>query len=124
MPTTNRKRFIRIRMMTLFLVMLNMISMRACGTCSMVSVWLSIRQKIMGVNLAMGGVTPPYASILYLGMRIGKCEFSEIFGPTMKLLVFGYIPVVVKKSVIGRVGRRFAQIQRYLGGIDDRAFKV
>ena len=48
----------------------------------------------MGVNLAMGGVTPPYASILYLGMRIGKCEFSEIFGPTMKLLVFGYIPVV------------------------------
>lgn len=49
---------------------------------------------IMGVNLAMGGVTPPYASILYLGMRIGKCEFSEIFGPTMKLLVFGYIPVV------------------------------
>ena len=33
---------------------------------------------IMGVNLAMGGVTPPYASILYLGMRIGKAEFHEI----------------------------------------------
>lgn len=49
---------------------------------------------IMGVNLAMGGVTPPYASILYLGMRVGKCEFHEIIGPTMKLLIFGYIPVV------------------------------
>lgn len=49
---------------------------------------------IMGVNLAMGGVTPPYASILYLGMRIGKCEFNDMFGPTMKLLIFGYIPVV------------------------------
>jgi tripartite ATP-independent transporter DctM subunit len=49
---------------------------------------------IMGVNLAMGGVTPPYASILYLGMRIGKAEFHEIFGPTMKLLIFGYVPVV------------------------------
>lgn len=49
---------------------------------------------IMGVNLAMGGVTPPYASILYLGMRIGDCEFKDIFGPTMKLLIFGYIPVV------------------------------
>lgn len=49
---------------------------------------------IMGVNLAMGGVTPPYASILYLGMRIGKCEFNEIFGPTMILLIFGYMPVV------------------------------
>ena len=50
---------------------------------------------IMGVNLAMGGVTPPYASILYLGMRIGKCEFSEILRPTMTFLIFGYAPVVV-----------------------------
>ena len=32
---------------------------------------------IMGVNLAMGGVTPPYASILYLGMRIGKRNFMK-----------------------------------------------
>lgn len=53
---------------------------------------------IMGVNLAMGGVTPPYASILYLGMRIGKCEFREIIKPTIKLLVFGYIPVVFLTS--------------------------
>lgn len=49
---------------------------------------------IMGVNLAMGGITPPYASILYLGMRIGKCEFSELFGPTMVFLLLGYVPVV------------------------------
>lgn len=49
---------------------------------------------IMGVNLAMGGVTPPYASILYLGMRIGKAEFHEIFKPTMIFLLLGYVPVV------------------------------
>lgn len=49
---------------------------------------------IMGVNLAMGGITPPYASILYLGMRVGKCEFNEIFKPTMVFLLLGYIPVV------------------------------
>ena len=49
---------------------------------------------IMGVNTAMGGVTPPYASILYLGMRIGKVEFSEIIKPAMILLIFGYVPVV------------------------------
>ena len=49
---------------------------------------------IMGVNLAMGGVTPPYASILYLGMRIGKCEFKEILGPTLVFLLVGYVPVV------------------------------
>ncbi|RQD71917.1 MAG: TRAP transporter large permease [Tindallia sp. MSAO_Bac2] len=49
---------------------------------------------IMGVNLAMGGVTPPYASILYLGMRIGKCEFSEILKPTLIFLLIGYLPIV------------------------------
>lgn len=49
---------------------------------------------IMGVNLAMGGVTPPYASILYLGMRIGKAEFHEILKPTMVYLLLGYVPVV------------------------------
>jgi len=49
---------------------------------------------IMGVNLAMGGVTPPYASILYLGMRIGKTEFKDILKPTMVFLLLGYVPVV------------------------------
>lgn len=53
---------------------------------------------IMGVNLAMGGVTPPYASILYLGMRIGNCEFKDILPPTLRLLIFGYIPVVFLTS--------------------------
>ena len=50
---------------------------------------------IMGVTTAMGGVTPPYASILYLGARIGKVKFTEVIKPAMILLVFGYLPVVV-----------------------------
>ncbi|MBM9606432.1 TRAP transporter large permease [Desulfopila inferna] len=54
---------------------------------------------IMGVNTAMGGVTPPYASILYLGMRIGKVEFSQIIKPAMILIVFGYVPVVFLTSL-------------------------
>lgn len=49
---------------------------------------------IMGVNLAMGGVTPPYASLLYLGMRIGKVEFLDILEPAMTFLCLGYLPVV------------------------------
>lgn len=54
---------------------------------------------IMGVNTAMGGVTPPYASILYLGMRIGKVEFSEVIKPAMILILFGYVPVVFLTSL-------------------------
>ena len=54
---------------------------------------------IMGVNTAMGGVTPPYASILYLGMRIGKVEFSEVIKPAMILILCGYVPVVFLTSL-------------------------
>ncbi|MDL2267034.1 TRAP transporter large permease [Desulfovibrio sp. OttesenSCG-928-G15] len=53
---------------------------------------------IIGVNLAVGGVTPPYASILYLGMRIGKVEFHEIVGPAMVFVLLGYMPVVLLTS--------------------------
>lgn len=53
---------------------------------------------IMGVNTAMGGVTPPYASILYLGARIGKVKFTEVVKPAMMLILFGYLPVVVLVS--------------------------
>jgi tripartite ATP-independent transporter DctM subunit len=48
---------------------------------------------IMGVNTALGGVTPPYASILYLGMRIGDAEFTEVLPPTMTFICLGYVPV-------------------------------
>ncbi|MDR2075983.1 MAG: TRAP transporter large permease [Desulfovibrio sp.] len=49
---------------------------------------------IFGVNLAIGSLTPPYASLLYLGMRIGKVEFSEILPPVMIFLA-GYSLVML-----------------------------
>lgn len=55
---------------------------------------------IMGVNLAMGGITPPYASILYFGMKVGKAEFSEIIKPVLSFIVFAYLPVIVLTSLI------------------------
>ncbi len=53
---------------------------------------------IMGVNTAMGGVTPPYASILYLGARIGKVKVTEVIKPAMILIITGYLPVVFLTS--------------------------
>ncbi|SIO10744.1 TRAP transporter large permease [Halodesulfovibrio marinisediminis] len=53
---------------------------------------------IIGVNTAMGGVTPPYASILYLGIRIGEVEFVDVIKPAMTLILFGYVPVVFLTS--------------------------
>lgn len=50
---------------------------------------------IMGVTTAMGGVTPPYASILYLGARIGNVKVTAVIPPAMLLIATGYMPVVV-----------------------------
>lgn len=50
---------------------------------------------IMAVNLAMGGITPPYASVLYFGMRVGNAKFSEVVRPTMMFIIFGFIPVIL-----------------------------
>ena len=104
MFSITQNKVIILILMTIFLFVVGMIVNDSTGMLLCAPLLLPLVKElgispvhfaaIMGVNLAMGGVTPPYASILYLGMRIGKCEFSEIFGPTMKLLVFGYIPVV------------------------------
>ena len=55
---------------------------------------------IMIVNLAAGGLTPPYASIMYFGMKVGNCKFAEIYKPTMILLLLGYIPVMLLTTYI------------------------
>jgi C4-dicarboxylate transporter DctM subunit len=46
------------------------------------------------VNLAVGSLTPPYASLLYLGIRIGKVDFVEIL-PYVGLFLLGYVPVML-----------------------------
>lgn len=55
---------------------------------------------IMTVNLAAGSLTPPYASVLYYGMKIGDVKFNEIIGPAMKLLLYGYLPVLILTTFV------------------------
>jgi len=50
---------------------------------------------IVCVNLGVGGVTPPYASVLYLGMRVGKVEFTDILKPAMIFVGVVYVPALV-----------------------------
>lgn len=57
---------------------------------------------IFGVNLAIGSLTPPYASLLYLGMRIGKVEFTDILPPIM-IFLLGYIPVMLLTTYVPAV---------------------
>ncbi len=50
---------------------------------------------IIGVNTALGGITPPYASILYMGARVGNVKVVDIVGPALKFLFFAFLPTVL-----------------------------
>lgn len=50
---------------------------------------------IVGVNIAAGNVTPPCAPLLYLAGAVGKTSLVEMLGPTLRLLIFGYLPVIL-----------------------------
>lgn len=50
---------------------------------------------ILGVNIGMGNITPPTAPLLYLGGRISGAEVRDMLGPNMRLIIFGWIPVLI-----------------------------
>lgn len=57
---------------------------------------------IFGVNLAVGSLTPPYASLLYLGVRVGKIRFEEIL-PYLGIFLLGYVPVMLLTTYVPEV---------------------
>lgn len=50
---------------------------------------------IMVVNLSAGALTPPYASVLYFGMKVGNAKFGEMMKNTLAFLLIGYVPVIL-----------------------------
>ena len=68
---------------------------------------------IMIVNLAAGGLTPPYASIMYFGMKVGDCKFSEVIKPTMQLLLFGYLPVIILTTYVEPISMSLPRLMGY-----------
>lgn len=50
---------------------------------------------IIGTNLGMGMMTPPMAGIMYIGAKVGKVTIDKMFKPSMILIAFGSIPVIL-----------------------------
>ena len=113
-------KYIVLLIVNLFLLCVGMITSDTVGIVLCAPLLLPIVQSygvdpvhfcaIMITNLAAGGLTPPYASIMYFGMKVGNCKFSEIYGPTMKLLVFGYIPVMLLTTYIEPISMTLPRI--------------
>jgi tripartite ATP-independent transporter DctM subunit len=49
---------------------------------------------IVGVNIGLGGVTPPTAPFLYLGSRVANAPVGEMLKPTMFFILFAWIPTL------------------------------
>ncbi len=65
---------------------------------------------IVGVNLAMGGITPPYAAVLYLGMRIGKSAFLETVKAVLLFLLVAYLPILLLTTFVPEVSLFFPRL--------------
>jgi len=99
-----QNKFVILLMINLILLFVGMIVNDATGIILVAPLLLPLTQAIgmnpihyaamFVTNMAIGSVTPPYASLLYLGMRIGKVEFMEIL-PPVGMLLLGYVPVML-----------------------------
>jgi C4-dicarboxylate transporter DctM subunit len=58
---------------------------------------------IMGVNIGMGNVTPPTAPLLYLAGTIGDVKFSEMLGPTLRMIAFAWLPTLAVVTYVPEV---------------------
>lgn len=53
---------------------------------------------ILGVNTALGCITPPAAPVLYLAGRLGKAPINEMMAPTMWIICLCWIPLLLITS--------------------------
>lgn len=99
-----QNKFVILLMINLLLLFVGMIVNDATGIILVAPLLMPLTQAIgmnpihyaamFVTNMAIGSVTPPYASLLYLGMRIGKVEFMDIM-PPVAVLIMGYVPVML-----------------------------
>ena len=50
---------------------------------------------IICTNITMGCFTPPMAPLIYIGQRVGEVTFAEMFKPSMLMVAFVYLPLVL-----------------------------
>lgn len=98
-------KFLMLVFINIFLVIIGMLMDDASGIVLAAPLLTPIIQQmgidmvhfaaIIGVNLGMGGFTPPTAPMTYLAGKLGGGDFTEMLWPTLKLIIFGWLPVLV-----------------------------
>lgn len=50
---------------------------------------------IVGTNLGLGNITPPFAPLLFVAGSMGGLELRQFIRPALRLMVLGHLPVIL-----------------------------
>ncbi len=102
------------------LIFLGMIMSDVSGAILIVPLLLPLIQElgiskehfgaIVGVNFAMGAITPPYATVLYLGIRIGKAAVLDTVRAVLVLIAVAYVPILLLTTFVPEVPMFFPKL--------------
>lgn len=113
MLTISSNRIVLILLLNLFMVIIGMLMDDTSAILLATPIILPIAIKlgidpihfaaILGVNTGMGNITPPCAPFLYLGSRLGKAPVNEMMGPTIRLILFVWLPTLAITTFIPEI---------------------
>lgn len=98
-------KYVILLMINVLLLLIGMIVDDISGSVLAAVIFLPVVQQlgihpihfaaIVGVNLGLGNVTPPCAPMLYMAGGVSKLPLDRYIKPTLKLLCFGHLPMVL-----------------------------
>ena len=107
---TSSNKYVILLMINIFMIIIGMLMDDVSGTLLCTPILLPIMVEIgvspiqfaaiLGVNLGMGNITPPTAPFLFMSNRITGGEFKDILKPTIILILFAWLPVLILVTYI------------------------
>lgn len=104
MMSVSENKYVLIFMLNLFLIVIGMIMDDTSAILLTTPILLPVAIElglhpvhfaaIMGVNLGLGGITPPTAPFIYLGARIGNVPVIQMMKPTFWFIIIAWIPTL------------------------------
>lgn len=113
MTAVSENRYVIFLMINIFLILLGMVMDDTSGVMLVVTLLMPMAgdlgvspytlSAIIGVNMGMGNITPPTAPFLYMTSGIARVDTLKLMGPTLKILLFAYLPTLILTTYVPAV---------------------
>ena len=111
--SVSENRWVFMAMINVFLVIMGMlmddISVVVLTTPIMMPIIMQLGfnpihyAAVLGVNTALGCITPPAAPVLYLGGRLGKAPINEMMKPALAFMLLCWLPVLLFTAYVPKL---------------------